>query len=72
MSALDSAGRAIWIADANRGDGKRFIMRTDEKLTAFLELESVIWGSRRSVHVEQQRLRRPRLSEILSATIETR
>jgi hypothetical protein len=29
----------IWIADAHRGDGKRFIARADEKLTAFLELE---------------------------------
>jgi hypothetical protein len=32
----------IWIADAHRGDGKRFVVRADEKLTAFLELESAI------------------------------
>jgi hypothetical protein len=25
-----------------RGDGKRFVARADEKLTAFLELESAI------------------------------
>ena len=31
-----------WIADAHRGDGKRFVVRADEKLTAFLELESAI------------------------------
>jgi hypothetical protein len=31
---------AIWIADAHRGDGKRFVVRADEKLTAFVELES--------------------------------
>jgi hypothetical protein len=31
----------IWIADAHRGDGKRFV-RADEKLTAFMELESAI------------------------------
>jgi hypothetical protein len=42
VSALDSNGRTIWIADAHRGDGKRFIVRADEKLTAFLELESAI------------------------------
>jgi hypothetical protein len=42
VSALDSQGRTIWIADAHRGDGKRFVMRADEKLTAFLELESAI------------------------------
>jgi hypothetical protein len=40
VSALDSHGRTIWIADANRDDGKRFVVRADEKLTAFLELES--------------------------------
>jgi hypothetical protein len=39
---VDSNGRTIWIADGHRGDGKRFIMRADEKLTAFVELESAI------------------------------
>jgi hypothetical protein len=36
VSAIDSNGRTIWIADAHRGDGKRFVVRADEKLTAFL------------------------------------
>jgi hypothetical protein len=40
VSAIDSCGKAIWIADAHRGDGKRYVVRADEKLTAFLELES--------------------------------
>ena len=40
--AGDSEGRTIWIADANRGDGKRFIVRADEMLTAFLEMERAI------------------------------
>jgi quinol monooxygenase YgiN len=40
VSAIDSNGRTIWIADAHRGDGKRFVVHADEKLTAFLELES--------------------------------
>jgi hypothetical protein len=39
VSALDCEGRTIWITDAHRGDGKRFIVRPAEKLTAFLELE---------------------------------
>jgi hypothetical protein len=39
VSAVDSEGRTIFIADAHRHDGKRFV-RADEKLTAFLELES--------------------------------
>jgi hypothetical protein len=40
VSAIDSNGRAIWIADAHGDDGKRFVVRADEKLAAFLELES--------------------------------
>jgi hypothetical protein len=35
-------GETIWIADAHRGDGKRFVVRADEKLTSFLELESAV------------------------------
>ena len=42
VSAVDSEGRTIWIADAHRGDGKRFVARADEKLTAFAELEAAI------------------------------
>ena len=40
VSAIDFSGRTIWIADAHRDDGKRFVVRADEKLTAFLELEA--------------------------------
>jgi len=39
VSAVDSNGRTIWIADAHRGDGKRFVVHADEKLSAFVELE---------------------------------
>jgi hypothetical protein len=42
VSAVDSNGRTIWIADAHRGDGKHFVVRADENLTAFVELESAI------------------------------
>jgi hypothetical protein len=31
-----------WEIIAHRGDGKRFVVRADEKLTAFLELEAAI------------------------------
>ena len=41
VSAVDSERRTIWIADAHRDNGKRFVVRADEKLTALLELESV-------------------------------
>ena len=40
VSTLDVSGRTIWIVDAHRDDGKRFVVRADEKLTAFMELES--------------------------------
>ncbi len=33
---------AIFVADAHRDEGKRFVVHTDEKLTAFMELESAI------------------------------
>jgi len=41
VSALDLEGRTIWIVDAH-GYGKRFIVRADELLTAFLETERAI------------------------------
>jgi hypothetical protein len=41
-SALDDHGRTIFVVDAHRDDGKRFVVRADGKLTAFLELESAI------------------------------
>jgi hypothetical protein len=37
---VDSRAQTIWIADAHRDDGKRFVVRADEKLTAFMELEA--------------------------------
>ena len=39
VSTVHSRGRTIWIADAHRGDGKRFVVHADEILAAFAELE---------------------------------
>ena len=39
---MDSNARKIWIADAHRSDEKRFVIRADELLFAFLELKSAI------------------------------
>jgi hypothetical protein len=39
VSAVDSEGRVIWIVDAHRDNGKRFVVRSDKMLSAFLELE---------------------------------
>jgi hypothetical protein len=41
VEAVDLEGRTIWIVDAHR-DGKRFVVRADEILTAFLEAERAI------------------------------
>jgi hypothetical protein len=63
VSAIDSNGRTIWIADAHRDDGKRFVVRADEKLTAFVELESAI---RRGCGFSLARIRRTSLVYSLS------
>jgi hypothetical protein len=47
VSAIDSNRRTIFAADAHRDDGKRFVVRADEKLTAFVELESAIRAGQR-------------------------
>jgi hypothetical protein len=39
VSTINSSGKTIFVADAHRDDGKRFIVRADEILTAFVELE---------------------------------
>ena len=41
VSAIDFEGRTIWIVDAH-GYGKRFVVRAEEKGTAFLPLEAAI------------------------------
>jgi hypothetical protein len=40
VSAVDSSGRTLWIADAHGGDGKRLVVRADESSLRF-------WNSRR-------------------------
>jgi hypothetical protein len=39
VSTVDSCGRTIFVADAHRDDGRRFIVHADDKLSAFVELE---------------------------------
>jgi hypothetical protein len=58
VSAIDSEGRTIWIADAHRDNGNRIVVRSDEKLTAFLELERATR--------ESSRLRRPQLQKCVN------
>ncbi len=40
--SLTAIAGTIWIADAHHNDGKRFIVRADEKQSAFVDLESAI------------------------------
>jgi hypothetical protein len=42
VATVDCEGRTIFVADAHRDNGKRFVGRGEEKLTAFLELEAAI------------------------------
>ena len=41
--------QTIFAADAYCGDGKRYVVRADEKLTAFVELESAIQRQKASM-----------------------
>jgi hypothetical protein len=43
VSAIDANGKTIWITDAHRDDGKCYVVRAEEKLTAFMEVEPAIW-----------------------------
>jgi hypothetical protein len=54
VSAVDSDGRTIFVADAHR-DGKRFVVRADKKLTALLELEMAIRAARLNFQVNPSR-----------------
>jgi hypothetical protein len=39
VSPIDPEGRTLWIVDAHRDNGRRYVVHADEKLTALLELE---------------------------------
>jgi hypothetical protein len=53
VATVDSRGRTIFVADAHRDEGKRFVVHADEKLTAFLELESAIRVSGHALYENQ-------------------
>jgi hypothetical protein len=48
VATVDSSGQTIFVADAHRDNGKRFIVTADEKLRAFLELQRVTREALRS------------------------
>lgn len=42
VSVLTGEGGRLFLVDCHRGDGKRFIVRSDEMLTAFLEVQAQV------------------------------
>jgi len=42
QARFDHNGQTIWIVDAHGGDRKRFVVRADEILTVFMELQRAI------------------------------
>jgi hypothetical protein len=42
VATINSSGKTIFVADAHRDDGRRFIVHADEILTTFLEPERAI------------------------------
>jgi hypothetical protein len=56
--------RTISIAVAHRGDRKRYVVRAEGKLTAFLELESVIRAAKHQEDCGAREIKLDRLSRI--------
>ena len=42
VATVDRKGRTIFVADAHRDDGQRFVVHAEEKVTAMLELERAV------------------------------
>jgi hypothetical protein len=42
IASTDDEGRQFWVVAAERSDAGRFIVHSDEMLTAFLELHAAI------------------------------
>ena len=64
VSAVDSGGRTICVADAHRDDGKRFVDRADKKLTAFVELDAAIRSAERPEDCGGREIKLDKLSRI--------
>src|SRR5262249_12554621 len=47
VSAMDCKGRTIWVADAHRGDGNRFVVRADAPPRGW-SMKCSFWGKKRS------------------------
>jgi hypothetical protein len=47
VATVDREGTRVFLTHAHRSDGKRFVVRADEKLAAFMELEAAMRAARR-------------------------
>jgi len=59
-------GQTIFVADAHRDDGKRFVVRADDKLAAFAELEAEISHVQASAEPVAAYIRRGRTKTLLN------
>jgi hypothetical protein len=64
VSAIDSNGRTVWIADAHCDDRKRFVVHANEMLTAFIELEAAIRAGGTSRGLRRREIKLDKLSRI--------
>jgi hypothetical protein len=65
MATTDGKGQPIWVVAAERSDAGRFIVHVDEKLTAFVELQSAICAikNRRRLDIARPVLLQTRISK---------
>jgi hypothetical protein len=56
VSAVDCEGRTIWVADAHRGDGKRLVVRADEKVFEAPGVEPVFLDQDHAIDYAQTHL----------------
>jgi hypothetical protein len=57
-------GERSGLFDAHRDDGKRFVVHADEKLTAFVELESTIRAAERPEDCGAREIKLDKVSRI--------
>jgi hypothetical protein len=62
VSAVDCEGRTIWIADAHRDDGKRFVVRADGRADCVSGTESTIHAPERAEDCGRREIKLDELS----------
>lgn len=60
-SAITRDDKAIYTADAHKGEAKRFVVQADELLTAFIELENTTRSADQGEQLDKQPRSQPPL-----------